>query len=151
MHIGRSYSVGAMIACGLESAPASCVCPTANTSALQQSYYPPTANCAEFTTPVTFEAENIVFDFPKWDDDYALEDFLSLATTRASANFPSVAAGTKDGDGDPADCGVVLFAEKHQWEGEDRHSCDAWYWTGQVALELTVSSCRLQLCRICHL
>ena len=95
MHVGRSFSLGAMIACGFESAPASCICPTANASALQQSYYPPTANCNEFTIPVTFEADNIIFNFPKWDDDYALEDFLALATTRASANFPSIAAGTK--------------------------------------------------------
>jgi hypothetical protein len=95
MHVGRSFSLGAMIACGFEAAPGSCICPTANASALQQSYYPPAANCAEFTIPVTFEAENTIFAFPKWDDEYALEDFLALATTRASANFPSIAAGTK--------------------------------------------------------
>src|ERR1700761_6946600 len=95
MHFGRSISLGAVIACGLECLPASCMCPTANASAVQQSYYPPGANCVEFEIPVTFTAENTVFAFPEWENDYALEDFLAVATTRASANFPSIAAGTK--------------------------------------------------------
>lgn len=87
--------MGAMIACGFESAPGSCVCPTGNASALTQAYYPPQANCAEFYVPVTFESENIVFDFPVWSDDFALQDFLAIATTRATAMLPSIVTGTK--------------------------------------------------------
>ncbi|KIX09869.1 uncharacterized protein Z518_00950 [Rhinocladiella mackenziei CBS 650.93] len=95
MHFVRSIGMGAAIACGLESVPGSCICPAANASALQQSYYPNTANCAEFMIPVTFESENPVFAFPKWDDDYALEDFLAVATTRPSAMLGSLVTGTK--------------------------------------------------------
>ena len=87
--------MGAMIACGLESAPGSCVCPTANASALTQAYYPPQAACAEFYVPVTFESEDVVFNFPKWADDFALQDFLAIATTRPSANLGSIVLGTK--------------------------------------------------------
>lgn len=95
MHMSRSFGMGAAIAFGLESVPGSCVCPTANASALTQAYYPPQAVCTEFFVPVTFESDNVVFNFPKWDDDFALEDFLAVATTRASANLGSIAAGTK--------------------------------------------------------
>ena len=95
MHLGRTMGMGAMIACGFESVPGSCVCPTGNASALTQAYYPPQANCAEFYVPVTFESENIVFDFPVWADDFALQDFLAIATTRASAMLPSIVTGTK--------------------------------------------------------
>lgn len=83
------------IACGLEFNPASCICPpAANASALQQSYYPNTASCAEFMIPVTFESTNPVFAFPKWADDYSLEDFLAVATTRPSAMLGSLVTGT---------------------------------------------------------
>lgn len=71
------------------------MCLSANTSALQQAYYPPAAYCAEFMIPVAFEAETTVFAFPKWDDDYALEDFLAVATTRPSAMLDSLITGTK--------------------------------------------------------
>ena len=87
--------MGAAIACGLESVPGSCICPAGNASALQQAYYPPTANCAEFMIPVTFESQNTVFAFPKWDDDYSLEDFLAVATTRPSAMLGSLVTGAK--------------------------------------------------------
>ena len=95
MHLSRSLLCSGTIACALSSSPALCTCPTASTSSLQP-YYPPTANCVEFTIPVTFTAENTIFNIPEWVDDYALEDFLSVATTRASAGFPSIAAGVKE-------------------------------------------------------
>jgi hypothetical protein len=64
--------------------------------ALTQPYYPPTADCWEFKIPVTVTSENIVFAFPDWKDDYALQDFLTDATTRPGANRPSPVAGTKN-------------------------------------------------------
>ena len=87
--------MGAAITCGLKSVPASCVCPTANASALTQAYYPPQAACTEFYVPVTFESENVVFNVPKWEDNFALVDLLAVLTTRPSANLPSIIAGTK--------------------------------------------------------
>ncbi|RSM15039.1 hypothetical protein CEP52_000993 [Fusarium oligoseptatum] len=64
--------------------------------ALTQPYYPPTADCWEYKVPVTITSENLVFDFPDWMDDYALQDFLTAATTRASAGYPSPVTGTKN-------------------------------------------------------
>ncbi|KAF7555103.1 hypothetical protein G7Z17_g2455 [Cylindrodendrum hubeiense] len=71
-------------------------CVSGNCIALTQSYYPPGADCWEYKVPVTVTSENLVFDFPDWTDDYALEDFLALVTTRASAGYPSPVVGTKN-------------------------------------------------------
>lgn len=114
MHMSRSFGMGAAIACGLESVPGSCVCPTANSSALTQAYYPPQAVCTEFFVPVTFEFENVVFNFPKWDDDFALEDFLAVATTRASQ--PRQHCGRhKERDGDEANRRFILYTKVSKW------------------------------------
>ncbi|KLP08820.1 uncharacterized protein LW94_2813 [Fusarium fujikuroi] len=67
-----------------------------STSQLTQSYYPPNADCWEYKVPVTITSENAVFDFPDWEDDYALQDFLTAATTRDSAGYPSPIVGTKN-------------------------------------------------------
>ncbi|KAI8654088.1 hypothetical protein LRP88_01875 [Fusarium phalaenopsidis] len=67
-----------------------------DTLALTQPYYPPTADCWEYKVPVTITSENLIFDFPNWKDDYALQDFLTAATTRASAGYPSPITGTKN-------------------------------------------------------
>ncbi|KAM0430078.1 hypothetical protein ACHAPT_006084 [Fusarium lateritium] len=64
--------------------------------ALTQPYYPPTADCWEYKVPVTITSENLIFDFPDWKDDYALQDFLTAVTTRASAGYPSPIVGTKN-------------------------------------------------------
>lgn len=64
--------------------------------AITQPYYPPEADCWEYKVPVTVTSENLVFDFPDWMDDYALQDFLTAATTRASAGYPSPVIGTKN-------------------------------------------------------
>ncbi|CAH0042492.1 unnamed protein product [Clonostachys rhizophaga] len=63
---------------------------------LTQPYYPTAANCWEYKVPVTVTSQNKVFDFPRWEDDYALQDFLSKATTRDSANYPGPIVGTKN-------------------------------------------------------
>lgn len=63
---------------------------------LTQPYYPDSADCWEFKIPVTITTENQVFSLPNWKDDYALQDFLTLATTRSGANIPSPIVGTKN-------------------------------------------------------
>lgn len=60
---------------------------------LTQPYYPPTAHCTEYKIPVVISSENIVFNFTRWDDDYALEDFLSTVTTRAGVGYPGITSG----------------------------------------------------------
>lgn len=66
-----------------------------NPTGLTQSYYPPKADCIEHMIPITITSDNVQFSFPDWKDDYELQDFLALATTRASANLPSVAGDVK--------------------------------------------------------
>lgn len=63
---------------------------------LTQPYYPPTADCLEFKVPITVTSENLVFNFPTWKDDFALQDFLTAATSRPGANIQSVVVGTKN-------------------------------------------------------
>ncbi|KAF5231478.1 hypothetical protein FANTH_13390 [Fusarium anthophilum] len=63
---------------------------------LTQPYYPPNAKCWEYQVPVTITSENLVFNFPHWKDDYALQDFLTAATTRQSAGYPSPIVGTQN-------------------------------------------------------
>ncbi|KAK7415045.1 hypothetical protein QQX98_006183 [Neonectria punicea] len=69
---------------------------SSNYIALTQPYYPPEADCWEYKVPVTVTSENLVFDFSDWKDDYALQDFLTAVTTRASAGYPSPIVGTKN-------------------------------------------------------
>lgn len=69
---------------------------SSSTVALTQPYYPPSANCLEFKVPVTITSENLVFNFPEWEDDYALQNFLTLVTTRDGADIPSPVVGTKN-------------------------------------------------------
>jgi hypothetical protein len=95
MRSATSFTIGAAIACGLGAAPGASLCITGNASALQQAYYPETANCAEFMIPVTFQSDNSVFDFPQWANNYDLEDFLAVATTRAGADYPSLVTASE--------------------------------------------------------
>lgn len=59
-------------------------------------YYPLTADCVEYQIPVTITSNNLVFNITKWDDDYALQDFLTAITTRPSAGYPGFVAGEKE-------------------------------------------------------
>ena len=93
MQLPRALSLNAIVLCGLQPNVVSCMCVSGNTSALSQPYYPPAANCVEYTIPVSITSNNSIFDFPEWDDDYALEDFLAIATTRSTADFPSIITG----------------------------------------------------------
>jgi hypothetical protein len=60
---------------------------------LKQLYYPPTADCVDYMIPVDIVSDNYVFNYTRWSSDFELEDFLSIATTRAGANYPSVLDG----------------------------------------------------------
>jgi pimeloyl-ACP methyl ester carboxylesterase len=45
---------------------------------------------------VTITSENQIFNFTKWEDDYALQDFLTQITTRPTAGYPGVFAGMQN-------------------------------------------------------
>ncbi|KAK5944718.1 hypothetical protein PMZ80_001918 [Knufia obscura] len=63
-------------------------------SSAEQTYYPPAANCIEYMIPVSVAPPVIQFAFPKWTDDYALTDFLTVATTRQTSNTQSPIVNT---------------------------------------------------------
>ncbi|KAH8893678.1 alpha/beta-hydrolase [Thozetella sp. PMI_491] len=69
---------------------------TAGTAPLPGTYYPPDAECVEYQIPVTVTSNNIVFNITEWQDDYALQDFLTFITTRQSAGYPGFVAGEKE-------------------------------------------------------
>ena len=56
---------------------------------VQQAYYPPAANCAEFFVPVSVAPEVVQFKFPRWANDPELVDFLAVATSRQTPNTQS--------------------------------------------------------------
>jgi pimeloyl-ACP methyl ester carboxylesterase len=58
-------------------------------SSLAYTYYPPDADCTEYTVPITISSEDLVFNATAaFETDYDVENFLSVAETRPSANFP---------------------------------------------------------------
>jgi hypothetical protein len=57
--------------------------------ALKQPYYPPNANCVDYMVPIDITYNNYEFNGTKFLNDYNLTDFLTIATTRAGANYPS--------------------------------------------------------------
>lgn len=61
---------------------------TSSYMTLQQPYYPPNADCQDFMVPVDIIYDNYVFNASRWEDDYDLTNFLTLATTRAGARYP---------------------------------------------------------------
>lgn len=61
-----------------------------NSKPLTQPYYPPTADCVEYTVPVPIETDVFPLNFTKWSTDDELTNFLALATTRSSAGYPPV-------------------------------------------------------------
>lgn len=78
------------------ASPLNCTSNAPAAVALTQSYYPPTADCMEFKVSVTITSENNIFNLPRWSDDFALQDFLNLATTRPDANIPSPIVGKQN-------------------------------------------------------
>jgi hypothetical protein len=86
-------SIGLTLASPLEDlSPASYI----RNAGHQQCYYPPNAVCTESMIPLTITTEDNVWNFTQWDNDFALEQFLAIATTRAGAGYPGVIGGTKN-------------------------------------------------------
>lgn len=67
--------------------------------ALKQPYYPPAADCRDYMIPVDITYGNYIFNATRWEDDYGLTDFLSVATTRAGAGYPPPLDGPKTTSG----------------------------------------------------
>jgi pimeloyl-ACP methyl ester carboxylesterase len=67
-----------------------------NGRSLASAYYPPAADCVEYQIPVTITSSNLMFNITKWENDYALQDFLTTITTRPSAGYPGFIAGEKE-------------------------------------------------------
>jgi hypothetical protein len=67
--------------------------------ALKQPYYPPAADCQDYMIPVDITYDNYIFNASRWEDDYGLTDFLSVATTRAGAGYPAPFDGPKTASG----------------------------------------------------
>lgn len=61
-----------------------------------QPFYPSNGDCWEFRVPVTFTTQVNELSLPKWTDDFSLQNFLTAATTRASAKLPSPIKGKKN-------------------------------------------------------
>lgn len=61
----------------------------AASSTYNQAFVPKGANCRSYTVPVTVTSANRPWVGPRWTDNYEFIDFVSLATTRVSAGFPS--------------------------------------------------------------
>ncbi|KAK5174597.1 uncharacterized protein LTR77_001678 [Saxophila tyrrhenica] len=62
----------------------------------QQCYYPPNAVCSEYMIPLKITSEDLVFNFIQWDNNFALEQFFAVASTRAAAGYPTVIGGSKN-------------------------------------------------------
>ena len=52
-------------------------------------YYPPAADCVEYTIPVNIETHSPVLNATRWNTQYDLEDFLEVVISRAGAGYPS--------------------------------------------------------------
>lgn len=52
-------------------------------------YTPSTADCKNFTIPVSVTSDNYPWIAPRWTDNFGFVDFLSTASSRADAGFPS--------------------------------------------------------------
>jgi hypothetical protein len=62
-------------------------------------YYPPGASCDEYSISITVSTPTLAWNASKWDDQYGLTDFVSLAVTRVSADFPPPFHGPVDFEG----------------------------------------------------
>lgn len=58
-------------------------------TAWSTTFTPKGAKCQDYTIPVTITSENRPWIGPRWTDNYGFIDFLSIASSRQSAGFPS--------------------------------------------------------------
>jgi hypothetical protein len=90
-------------------------------NAAQQCYYPPNAQCTEYMIPISISSTNTVFNFTRWSDDYALEQFLADATTRPDVGFPSIVGGEKKVDADYAIAASFCTPKNASTPGKEDH------------------------------
>jgi hypothetical protein len=57
------------------------------------SYTPSNANCVDYEVPVTVSTQGFSFVAPKWTDDFGLTDFVSVASSRTTANSSAPISG----------------------------------------------------------
>ncbi len=58
-------------------------------TAISNGYIPPSASCKNLTIPVHVTSNNYPWTAPKWTDNFGLTDFVSTASSRVDAGFPS--------------------------------------------------------------
>lgn len=58
-------------------------------TAWSTTFTPKGASCQDYTIPVTVTSENRPWIGPRWTDNYGFIDFLSLTSSRQSAEFSS--------------------------------------------------------------
>ncbi|KAK2813287.1 hypothetical protein FQN50_000601 [Emmonsiellopsis sp. PD_5] len=67
----------------------SAIAPLTKASPYKGTYHPPNANCVDYTIPVSVSTDILTFNGTKWDDNFGLIDFVSVASSREDAGFPS--------------------------------------------------------------
>jgi hypothetical protein len=149
VQMGPSYSLSAIIACGLEALPGSRICPTFHASALRQSYYPSGASCVEFQVQPRSRLKTRSSTFRNGLDEYALEDFLRHHDSPWERLFQH-RGGNKDGDGDEECRCFLLQLAATESKRDDGDTYGSRHWTGSVALERPLKARRVQFQRPFH-
>lgn len=67
--------------------------------AISNTYTPANANCIDYDIPVSVSTKGVNWIAPKWTDNAGLIDFVSLTSSRSSANFSSPVGGSVDLNG----------------------------------------------------
>jgi hypothetical protein len=64
--------------------------------AIHNTYTPVNANCIDYDIPVSVSTKGVNWLAPKWKDNAGLIDFVSVASSRSSAGFPSPVGSSVD-------------------------------------------------------
>jgi hypothetical protein len=67
--------------------------------AIPNTYTPANAKCVDYGIPVSVSTKGVNWTAPKWTDNAGLIDFVSLTSSRSSANFSSPIGGSVDLNG----------------------------------------------------
>ncbi|KAK9492591.1 Alpha/Beta hydrolase protein [Lipomyces doorenjongii] len=87
-HLQNSMTMALAVMCSLKLVAGNQACfqpatPSCLYGSLTQPYYPPNAVCQDYMIPVDIEYTNVAFNATRWGDDYGLNNFLDVLTTRA--------------------------------------------------------------------
>jgi hypothetical protein len=63
-------------------------------AAIPNTYIPFNANCIDYDIPVSVSTKGINWVAPKWTNNTGLIDFVSITSSRSSANFSSAVGGS---------------------------------------------------------